>query len=74
MSYYATGNFLSFLPLIQDGSIINVITRCISFNKLFVRLILSARIDAPLLTSDLTTYHAESFSNEQGHELDILTS
>ena len=49
-SYY--GNFLpSFLwsRTESDRSIIHVITRCISFNKLFVRLNLSARIDAPLL-------------------------
>jgi len=69
MSYYATGwQFPSFLPLIQDGLIINVITTCISFYKLLVRLILSARIDASLLIWRLAVL------NEQGHELDILTS
>ena len=37
---------------------------------LFVRLISSARIDVPLLIR-LDGCHAESFSNEQGQELDI---
>jgi hypothetical protein len=36
---------------------------------LFVRLIFSARFDAPLLIR-LDVCHAESFSNEQGQELD----
>ena len=36
----------------------------------FVRLMLSSRIDAPQLIR-LDGCHAESFSNEQGQELDI---
>ncbi len=62
---------VSFLALIQDWSIINVITRCISFTNFY-----SPDWFCPLesMLHSWSDCHAESFWNEQGHELDILTS
>ncbi len=65
----------SFLPLIQDGLIINAnLMRSLDAFRLinFIRPIDFVSYNR-CSTVD-PTGHTESFSNEQGHELDLLTS
>jgi hypothetical protein len=74
---YVLQQVTPFLPFFDPGWIDYKFDHLMHFvlETLFVRLILSARIDSPLLIR-LVGCHAESFSNEQGQELDnnLMTS